>query len=100
MGDKAADTLLEYARLLADNDKADTVTLTAISPDGNTVEASFLLTAGSILMIESTNSDVAPPDNTATIGDMQDRIDAITRPLTPETEEPCSQIDYDLPAPH
>ena len=43
MGDDAADALLEYARLLSDTDAADSVTLRAISPDGNTVEASFLL---------------------------------------------------------
>jgi hypothetical protein len=102
MGDGAADTLLEHARLLADNEHADTVTLTAISPDGNAVEASFLLTPSSVLMVESTNSDVAPPDNTNAIADMRDRIDAITHPLAAETESkaPCSQVDYDLPEPH
>ncbi|KJQ56000.1 hypothetical protein [Microbacterium sp. SA39] len=41
MGDDAADTLLEYARLVADNSTADTVTVRSISPDGNTVEALF-----------------------------------------------------------
>ena len=40
MGDDAADTLLEYARLVADNERADTVTLRSMSTDGNTVEAS------------------------------------------------------------
>ena len=40
MGDEVADCLLEYARLLADNSTADTVTIRAISPDGNTIDVS------------------------------------------------------------
>ena len=40
MGDEAADTLLEYARVTADASRADSVTLRAISPDGNTVARS------------------------------------------------------------
>ncbi|MGC5225284.1 hypothetical protein ACPW96_22175 [Micromonospora sp. DT81.3] len=80
VGDDAADTLLEYARVLSDTGAADTVTLRAISPDGNTVDASFLLNANTVLLTESTNSEVTPPDNTEAVRDMQDRIDAITRP--------------------
>jgi hypothetical protein len=99
MGDEAADTLLEYARLLADNETADTVTLTSISPDGNTVEASFLLTPSTILMVESTNSEVTPPDNSDVIAEMQERIDAIARPTAAESESEGShsQVDYDMP---
>jgi hypothetical protein len=97
MGDDAADTLLEYARLLADNDRADTVTLRSLSPDGNTVEASFLLTVSTILMVESTNSDIAPPDNGHAVEDMRDRIEGITHPRGATAEEPRHEVDYDLP---
>ena len=96
MGDEAADTLLEYARLVADSQRADTVTLRSISPDGNTVEASFLLDASTILMVESTNSEVEPPDNSEVVKEMQERIDAITRPVGVESQEP-PYVDYDLP---
>jgi hypothetical protein len=96
MGDDAADTLLEYARLVADNERADTVTLRSISTDGNTVEASFLLDASTVLMVESTNSDVEAPDNTEAVQDIKDRIDAITRPVSVDSQEP-PYIDYDLP---
>jgi hypothetical protein len=96
MGDDAADTLLEYARLVADNERADTVTLSSISTDGNTVEASFLLDASTVLMVESTNSDVEAPDNTEAVQDIKDRIDAITRPVSVDSQEP-PYIDYDLP---
>lgn len=96
MGDDAADTLLEYARLVADSGRADTVTLTSVSPDGNTVEASFLLDTSTILMVESTNSTMEPPDNSEVVQELKDRIDAITRPVSADSQEP-PYIDYDLP---
>ncbi|KAF2416464.1 hypothetical protein [Microbacterium sp. B35-30] len=96
MGDDAADTLLEYARLVADNERADTVTLRSISTDGNTVEASFLLDASTILMVETTNSEMDAPDNSEAVQDMKERIDAITRPVSVDSQEP-PHVDYDLP---
>jgi len=96
MDDEAADTLLEYSRVIADTQQADTVTLRSISPDGNTVEASFLLSTSTVLMVESTNSDVQPPDNTEAVSEMQDRINAITRPVTAESGESWQNADYDI----
>jgi hypothetical protein len=96
MGDEAADTLLEYARLVADSDRADTVTLRSVSPDGNTVDASFLLDASTILMVETTNSEMQPPDNTDAVQEMKDRIDAITRPVSVDTQGPPF-VDFDHP---
>ncbi|WP_176697068.1 hypothetical protein [Microbacterium sp. 3J1] len=97
MGDDAADVLLEYARVVADNDRADTVTLQSISPDGNTVDSAFLLNASTILMIESTNSELNPPDNTETVTELQDRIDAMTRPTAPMSEDRWQPDDQDIP---
>lgn len=87
MGDDAADVLLEYARLLADNGRADSVTLRAISPDGNTVHTSFLLGPSAAMLVESTNSDIRVPDNDDTVADMKERIAAIARPAPAATEE-------------
>ena len=72
------------------------MTLRSISTDGNTVEASFLLDASTVLMVESTNSDVEAPDNTEAVQDIKERIDAITRPVSVDSQEP-PYIDYDLP---
>ena len=47
-------------------------------------------------MVESTNSDVEAPDNTEAVQDIKDRIDAITRPVSVDSQEP-PYIDYDLP---
>jgi len=96
MGDEAADTLLEYARMIADTTGADSVTLSAISPDGNTVDASFLLNANTVLMVESTNSDVEPPDNADAVAEMRDRINAISRPPTADSATAWPAADYDL----
>ena len=96
MGDAAADTLLEYARVIAETSGADSVTLQAISPDGNTVDASFLLNANTILMVESTNSEVEPPENADAVREMRDRINAISQPPTADAATPWQTADYDL----
>ena len=96
MGDDAADTLLEYARVIADSEGADTVTLRSMSQDGNTVDASFLLNVNTVLMIETTNSEVQPPDNTAAVIEMRERITALTRPASTSSEEPWEDGDYDM----
>ena len=55
-----------------------------------------MLDASTILMVESTNSDMETPDNSEVVQDMRDRIDAITRPVSVDTQEP-PYVDYDLP---
>lgn len=96
MGDDAADTLLEYARVIAGRDQTDSVTLSSISSDGNTVDASFLLNAHSVLLIESTNSEVEPPDNAEAVRQMRRTIDLFTRPITAQPEA-WAVSDYDIP---
>jgi hypothetical protein len=78
--DQAADLLLEYARLLADHERADTVKMNCVGPDGNEVEATFLLEVGTPLMSESTNSTITPPDNDEAVAYMQERIMLLTSP--------------------
>lgn len=97
MGDDAADTLMEYARLIADTQHADTVTLSSISTDGNTVDVSFLLNSNTVLVIETTNSATEPPGNGPAVREMQARIDAITRPVNAQAEMPWAESDYDFP---
>jgi hypothetical protein len=97
MGDDAADTLLEYARLLSDTSAADTVTLRAISPDGNTVDASFLLNANTVMLVESTNSEVAAPDNEEAVREMRERINEITRPSLAIGDDDWDGLDRGIP---
>jgi hypothetical protein len=80
MSDEAADLLLEYAALLANHGKADTVRLRAVGPDGNEVEATFLLDAGAPLMAETTSSNLPELDNSEGIAYLKEQIDLISSP--------------------
>ncbi|WP_396667452.1 hypothetical protein [Microbacterium sp. R86528] len=90
MDDETADRLLEYAQVLADTSHADSVSLRAISPDGNTIEGRFLLNSASVMLVESTNSEVNPPDNAEAVKYMTERIRALKSPpvAQPEAESP------------
>jgi histidinol phosphatase-like enzyme len=46
IGDEAADLAIEYAAVLANHSKADTVKLNAFDADGDTVVATLLLNSG------------------------------------------------------
>src|SRR3954447_9517748 len=93
LGDDAADTLLEYARVLANASAADSVTLTAIGPDGNTVEVSFLVNASTELLIESTNNELPAPDNADAVREMRERINAYTRPSSAIEDDEWEDLD-------
>ncbi|MEV7608838.1 hypothetical protein AB0N61_05085 [Microbacterium sp. NPDC089320] len=64
------------------------MTLRVVSPDGNVVDASFLLTASTELMVESTNSELEEPDNDATVRTMRERIASSHPSAVTETEPP------------
>ncbi|MDQ4138149.1 MAG: hypothetical protein M3116_04805, partial [Actinomycetota bacterium] len=63
VGDDAADALVEYAALVAQLGSGDSVQLNGIGVDGEKVTASFLLNSGTVLMAESTSSELPEPDN-------------------------------------
>ncbi|MCP2031321.1 hypothetical protein L1277_001412 [Okibacterium sp. HSC-33S16] len=79
-GDQVADLLLEYASLLAGKGDADTVTIHAIGPDGNEVDATILLDAGAPLMAETTNSTMPEPDNAEAVSYMQEKMMLLSSP--------------------
>ena len=74
MGDDAADTLMEYASALGRSGCTDSVTLRAIDEHGNLVDASFLLNPSTSLLVESSSSDMADPDNEKVIEHMHREI--------------------------
>ena len=97
VGDEAAETLVDYAALIARIGSADSITLAAVGSDGDEIEATFLLTQGTILMAESTTSTAVEPDNTHAVQYMRDRIYAIVSPTQVQSEAatPDAQQDYD-----
>ncbi|WP_149085121.1 MULTISPECIES: hypothetical protein [Microbacterium] len=98
MGDDAADALLEYSRVVANEGHADTVSFRSISPDGNVGTASFLLNASTVLMVETTNSTVDAPDNAEEVAEVRRRIDAVLRPAPTEPGEPWSSDGREAPS--
>jgi chemotaxis response regulator CheB len=101
LADEAADVLLEYASVLADHGRADTVELEGMGPDGNEVTVTYLLEPGAPLMAESTNSSMTPPENAKPVSYMRERIMRLSSPppVRPEDETmPNNYEDLDLHA--
>jgi len=78
LGNEAADAVLKYAALLAQNHTADTVTLNAISSDGDEVQVTILLDTGGPILSQTTRSSQPEPDNSVAVSYME----AQTRQLT------------------
>jgi hypothetical protein len=92
--DRTADLLLEYAALLADRRKADTVDVIGIEPNGNEVTATFLLDAGAPLMAESTNATMTPPDNAEATTYMRERIMLLSSPPAVRPDDESIPSNY------
>jgi len=90
--DEAADWLMEYARALGSAHMTDTVTLRAIGPDGNDVEATFLLNAGTELMNETANTVAQGPPNHEMVAYMQERTRLIVAP--PDIQPVLDSSDF------
>jgi hypothetical protein len=88
IGDVAAETLLEYAALIAELGGGDTVDLHAVNGDGNAVTASFLLDSGTPLMAETTVGDLPEPDNTEAVAYMKHEIAEIHAELLRASTRP------------
>ena len=97
LGDEAADTLIEYAAVLASHGRGDGITLRALSSDGDEVDATFLLTAGAPLMAETATTRLPAPDNAEAVALMRSRIDRWERPeaVSAGDTHPGSVVDED-----
>ena len=97
--DATADALLEYAALLARAGDADSVSVSAYSADGQTVEATLLLDAGAPIMIETTHSTMSEPDNEPAQAYLQEQIALRSAPpsIASEDRHPTDSANaYDL----
>jgi hypothetical protein len=81
IGDAAADLLVQYAAALGSAGQSDSVSVHAISSDGDEVDAMFLLGEGAPLMNETTTSTLPEPENGAVEIYMRERIDRLTQPV-------------------
>jgi hypothetical protein len=100
MGDVAADTLLEYAALVASLGTADTVKLRAFGSDGQEVVATLLLEQGAPLMAESSHTSMVEPDNAEALEYMRKKIMLMSSPppaMPADATMPSNYEDLDLP---
>ncbi len=74
IGDAAADALVEVAALVARLSSGDSVTLRGIGIDGEEITASFLLNSGTVMISESTFSNLPEPDNSEQVEYMRAKI--------------------------
>lgn len=96
--DELAELLIEYAKVVAQTGGSDAVAVPAVGSDGNVVEASFLLTPSTILMIESADGALAPPRDTGLAAHLRERIDRLsaTNVAQPEEDGPVAVVDEEL----
>lgn len=81
IGDEAAELLMSYATVLGRNNSTDSVTLRAVTMDGNETDATFLLNPSTIMMIESTNGTGNEPDNETVVEYLRQGINRLTQPF-------------------
>jgi hypothetical protein len=89
LGDDAADALIAYAAVLATHGRGDSVTLRALSSDGDEVDATFLLTTGAPLMAETSTTRLPEPENADAVARMRTEIGRM------ESPEPVTAGDAD-----
>jgi hypothetical protein len=98
VGDDAAEALTAYAATLADHQRADTVTLNAIGPDGHTVEATFVLDQGAALMSETADDNFVAPENGEALRYMKERTAALNDPaeIVGMSQTDAEEMDRDF----
>lgn len=79
VGDEAAGLLMRYAALLAQINRGDSLDLSAIGVDGEQVHVTFLLNSGTVLLAETSRSDLPEPDNSHAIRYMRGELDSYGR---------------------
>jgi len=86
-GDAACELLIEYARLLGQEGSADSVSVNAISSEGNSTTAMFLLNSGTTMAAESVDSGLPEPDNAEAEEYLRERIEALTTKRNPPAHD-------------
>lgn len=74
IGDEAADLLLTYGAVVAQRAGGDHIAIKAFDIDGEETVAHILLSAGTTMVAESTQSLLPEPDNSALIGYIRERL--------------------------
>lgn len=96
MSDASAGALIDYAAALGAERRADTVALSAIGPEGDEVEVTFLLNASTALVLESTSGYAPPPANGDAVAYMVERTQLLRQPPPVQPQALDDDAPYDL----
>jgi hypothetical protein len=98
IGDEAADLAIEYAAVLANHSKADTVKLNAF--DADTVVATLLLNSGTNIIAATSHNSLEAPDNSEAIAYIREKMLALNSPRfampTGTVGDDAVDLDIDL----
>jgi hypothetical protein len=96
IGDEAADLTVEYAALLANHGKADTVTLHALDADGDMIDATMLLNSGSNIVAATSHNTIPEPDNSEAVAYMRAQMVALSSPRFAMPRAGADSTDTDM----
>jgi hypothetical protein len=96
IGDEVADLAVEYAAMLANHGKADTVTLHAFDADGDAIDATLLLNSGSNIVAATSHNTIPEPDNSEAVADIRERMVALSSPRYAMPRAGAEDMDMDI----
>ena len=96
--DDVCEALLRYAQALADSQGSDVVTVPALAPDGQSIQAEFLLGPASQLYATSAGDGRADESHPSVVEEL-DRRTRLLHPvavITPADDRPSLEFDQGL----
>ena len=96
--DETADLIVEYAVLLAQRETADSVDIAALDDLGNSQRVTMILGPATMVTVETSSSELEPPDNGDLIARVRERIRQYVSPPKAMPGDP-GEVSYldDLP---
>lgn len=88
VGDEMADVMMEWSAALATDGAAEALVVAAISGDGDDVVATFQIGVGSPVMVETSTTTLAEPDNAGVVTRLRALLDRRASPRPIATEPP------------
>lgn len=88
-GDRTADSVLNYAKALAEREASDMIDIPILGPDGVLGRAQLLIGPSSELMSVTEPPHASEPDDEVTLDSLAMRIEALLRPKS----LPIDQLD-------
>ena len=95
LADDVCEALLRYAQALADTQSSDVVTVPVLAPDGQSIQAEFLLGPASQLYATAAGDSHADPSHPGVVEELDRRTRLLhpTAVITPIDDRPSLEFD-------